>query len=83
MTALYDGWIMRSPFRFFFVVFYVVAILIFTVYLHSVNDRIFYKLCAQELEQRQLKQQLWQKQLQLEGLINPATLSQRLNKTPQ
>jgi cytochrome c-type biogenesis protein CcmE len=69
---------MRSQFRFFFVVFYVVAVLIFTVYLHRVNDRIFYRLCAEDIEQNQLKQQLWQKQLQVEGLINPAALSQRL-----
>ncbi len=69
---------MRSQFRFFFVVFYIVAILIFTVYLHNVNDRIYYKLCAQDIEQSQLKQQLWQKQLQLEGIINPAALSQHL-----
>jgi cytochrome c-type biogenesis protein CcmE len=69
---------MRPGFRFFFVVVYVVAILIFTVYLHNVNDRIFYKLCAQDIEQSRLKQQLWQKQLQLEGLINPAALSERL-----
>jgi hypothetical protein len=74
---------MRSQFRFFFVIFYVVAILIITVYLHSVNDRIFYRLSAQDIEQNRLKQQLWQKQLQLEGLINPAALSQRLDKNPQ
>jgi len=74
---------MRTGFRFFFVVFYVVAILIFTVYLHSVNDRIFYRLCAQDIKQRQLKQHLWQKQLELESLINPAAISERLNKNPQ
>lgn len=69
---------MRSQFRFFFVVFYVVAILILTVYLYNVNDRIFYRICTQDTEQSRLKQQLWQKQLQLEGIINPAALSQRL-----
>jgi len=71
---------MRSQFRFFFVVFYLVAIFILTIYLHTVNDRIFYKLCAQDVEQSRLKQQLWQKQLQLEGLINPAAISQHLDE---
>lgn len=65
---------------FVFVVFYFTAILIFTVYLRSANNHIFYKLCAHKAEQGQLKQQLWQKQLQLESLINPAAVSQRLDE---
>jgi hypothetical protein len=69
---------MKSQFRIFFIVFYIVAILIFSIYLHIVNDRIFYKLYTENLEQSRLKQQLWQKQLQLESLINPASVSQRL-----
>ncbi len=71
---------MRSQFRIFFIVFYVVAILIFTIYLHIVNDRIFYNLYTENLEQSRLKQQLWQKQLQLEGLISPSAISQRLEE---
>ena len=69
---------MRSQFRILFVIFFVTAILIFTVYLHSVNDSIFYKLSKCKAEQGRLKQQLGIKQLQLESLINPAVLSQRL-----
>ncbi len=70
---------MRLRFRFVFVVFYFTAVLIFAVYLRSANNRIFNKLCAIDNEQERLEQQLRQKQLQLENLINPAAVSQRLN----
>ncbi len=69
---------MDSQFRIVFVVFCVVAILIFTVYLHSVNNCIFYELCMCKAEQSRLKQQLGIKQLQLESLINPASIAQQL-----
>ena len=72
---------MRSQFRFVFVVFYLAAVLIFTVYLHNANNRTFYKVCAHNVEHDRLKQKLWQKQLELEGLINPAAISQRLGET--
>jgi hypothetical protein len=70
---------MRFQFRFAFVVFYFTAILIFAVYLRSANNHIFYKTCTYRGEQSRLKQQLATKQLMLEGLINPAAISQRLN----
>ena len=70
---------MRLRFRFVFVVFYFTAVSIFTVYLRSADNRIFNKLCTIDNEQGRLEQQLRQKQLQLEDLINPAAVSQRLN----
>jgi hypothetical protein len=70
---------MRLRFRFVFVVFYIAAVLIFTVYLRSANNRIFNRLCTIDNEQERLEEQLRQKQLQLEGLINPASVSERLN----
>jgi len=69
---------MRFRFYFIFVVFYFTAVLILTVGLRSADNQIFYKLCTVNNEQSRLKQQLWQKQLQLEGLINPAAVSQSL-----
>ena len=69
---------MRPQFRFVFVVFYFTAVLIFTVYLRSADNRIFYKLYTHEAEQGRLNQELTQKQLQVENLINPAAVSQRL-----
>jgi len=69
---------MMSLFRFIFAVFCFTAILVFAVYLRSANHRIFYKLCTHRAEQSRLKQQLGNKQLQLESLINPAAISQHL-----
>ena len=69
---------MRSPFCLAFVVFCLTAILVFAVYLRAASKRSFYKICTYKAEVSQLKQELWQKQLQLESLINPAALSQRL-----
>jgi len=72
---------MGYQFRIVFVVFCVTAILIFTVYLHSVNNRIFYELCKYKAEQNRLMQQLGIKQLQLESLINPAAISRHIGET--
>jgi len=70
-----------SQFRFVFVVFCFTAVLIFAVYLRSANNRIFYQLCACNVEQSQFKQELGTKQLLLESLINPAAISQRVNES--
>jgi Tfp pilus assembly protein PilO len=71
---------MKARFRFVFVVFWVTAILILTVHLRNANNRIFYELCVQRAEQTRLKQHLWQKQLEVESLINPAAVSRRLGQ---
>jgi len=71
---------MGFRFRFVFVVFCFTAVLILTVYLRSANNRIFYELCRHRAEQNRLKQQLGNKQLQLENLINPAAISQYLSE---
>lgn len=70
---------MMSQFRFVFAVLCLTAILIFAVYLRDANHRIFYELCTYRADMNQLKQELGAKQLQLESLINPAAISQRLN----
>jgi len=69
-----------SQFRFLFAVFCLTAILIFAVYLRDANNRIVYELCRYRADVSQLKQELGAKQLQLESLINPAAISQRLNE---
>ncbi len=69
---------MRPQFRFVFVVFYLTVVLIFAVYLRSANNRIFYQLYTLEAEQSWLMQELTHKQLQVETLINPAAVSERL-----
>lgn len=71
---------MRLRFYFVFVIFYFTAALILTVSVRSAEARIFYKLCTIGAKQGRVKQQLWQKQLQLENLINPAAVSQYLDE---
>ena len=71
---------MESQFRFVFIVLCCTVVLIFTIYLHSDGSRIFYKICTTKSEQNYLKQQLWQKQLQLESLTNPAAISNRFEQ---
>ena len=71
---------MKLRFCFIFVVFYFTAVLILVISLRSADNRIFYRLCTVNTEQSRLKQQLSNKQLQLENLINPAAVSQRLGR---
>ena len=70
---------MKSSAYFVFIIFCFTALLILTVYLRSAENHIFYRLYTINIEQDRLKQQLWQKQLQLESLINPAAVTRRLS----
>ena len=69
---------MISQFRFVLIVFCFTAILISGVYLRNTNNHLSYKISVIDLEQSRAKQALWQKQLELESLINPAGLQERL-----
>lgn len=69
-----------SQFRFVLIVFYFTAVLIFAVYLRGANNRVFYELSQYNARQRQLKQELVARQLELENLINPAALTRRLDE---
>ena len=70
-----------SQFHFVFVVFFFTAVLIFAVNLRSANNRIFYELFACTADMSRFKQELGTKQLLLEGLINPAAISQRVDES--
>lgn len=69
-----------ARFRFIFIVLYLTAVLISTVYLRSRENNLFYQLYSANIRQRRLEQRLCQKQLQLESLINPAALSKYLKE---
>ena len=69
---------MGPRFSFVLVVFFFAATLIVAVYLRGADHRVFYKLCTYRMEQRRLQQELWQQQLRVESLINPASVSRRL-----
>jgi hypothetical protein len=73
-------WNVMSRFRFVFVVFYFTGILILAVYLRSLNNRIFYELSLETDEQERLNEELGDKQLRLERLINPTAVSERLEE---
>jgi hypothetical protein len=67
---------MQSRFAFIFIVFSLVGILIFTLHVRSETARSFYKLRIAQVRQGRLRQDLWQKQLQFESLVNPEAISE-------
>ncbi len=70
---------MRLGFRLIFVAFFFTSVMLFAAYLRNANDRTFYKICAARVSQNRLKQQLAGKQLRLENLINPASVSRQVD----
>jgi hypothetical protein len=70
---------MKLKFCFVFVILYFTGVLLLAVSLRNADHRNFYRLCTLNAEQNRLKQELWHKQLRLEGLINPAAISRRLD----
>ena len=71
---------MNPRLRFILVTFFITAALVFAVYVRDANNRLFYKIRSTQVKQNHLKQQLWQKQLQLENLLNPAKISEATNE---
>ncbi len=70
---------MQLGFRLVFVAFFFTAVMLLATCLRNSNDRMFYKICAARVSQNRLKQQLAGKQLRLENLINPASISQQID----
>lgn len=66
---------MRSRLSIVLVIFFFAATLIVSVYLRDSNRRVFYTLRRYKIEQGRLQQDLWQKQLRVESLISPASVS--------
>jgi len=65
-----------SRLRVIFVIFSATAFLIFTVFLRTSASRMYYQYQGCLEQQNDLRQQLWQKQLRFECLVNPAGLPQ-------
>jgi hypothetical protein len=63
-----------SRLRVILVVFSVTACLIFTIFLRTSASRMFNQYRTAVVEQKNLRQQLWHKQLRFERLVNPAGL---------
>ena len=68
---------MSSRFCFVLVVFFFAATLIVAVYLRGADKWTFYQIQMCKIERGRLQQELWQKQLQVESLINPASVSRK------
>jgi len=71
---------MGSRLSFVLVIFFFAATLIVAVYLRGSNHRVFYTVRTYKIEQGRLQQELWQKQLRVESLISPASVSRRLEE---
>jgi cytochrome c-type biogenesis protein CcmE len=71
---------MGSRLSFVLVIFFFAGTLIVAVYLRDAERHVFYALQRCKIEQGRLQQELWQKQLRVEGLTAPASISQRLDK---
>ncbi len=65
--------------RLIFIVFYFTAVLITVVHLRTASNKIFYRYRSGYIVQSRLKQQLWQRQIQLQMLKNPDAVSERTN----
>lgn len=72
---------MLSRICYTFAVFCVVAVLVAALTLRDANSQMFYQLRQYHVDENHLKQQLWQKQLQLESLTNPRHVLERLEDT--
>lgn len=69
---------MGARLRIAFVIFFCAGTLILGVYLHSEDHRVFYSLRQYRIEQVALQQELRRKQLRVEAITNPASVSERL-----
>jgi hypothetical protein len=70
-------------FRFSYAIICLTGILIFSIYLRGATDTINYKLYQTNVEHTRLRQQLGNEQIRLEGLINPASLMERVARSDQ
>jgi hypothetical protein len=71
---------MSSRFSFVLVVSFFAATLIVAVYLRGADRQAFYQIRTCKIEQGRLQQELWQKQLRVESLINPTSVWRKLSE---
>jgi hypothetical protein len=67
-----------TAFRYIFIVLVLSFVFLAAIYLRRAQNCAFYRFRTCQARQTRLKQQLWQQQLQLEFLINPASVSEAL-----
>jgi hypothetical protein len=76
-----------STFRTTYAVLCITAVLIYAAHLRGSRQQVFYKIRQAEKREEAVKWSLRQKQIELEGLVNPASVSQHAgqgsSKPPQ
>jgi hypothetical protein len=65
-------------FRYIFIVLVLLFVCLSAIYLRRLQNSAFYKFRTAQAKQSRLKQELWQQQLRLESLINPASVSEAI-----
>jgi hypothetical protein len=78
---------MPSRPRLVFVVFYLTAVVIFTIHIRTASSRVFNSFCKEQAKQKILLQELRTVQLRFESQITPRRLLEQLpdseeSKTP-
>ena len=71
---------MVSRSRLRFVIFFLTAVLILTIHLRMSASRLFHRYRLAEVQRDRLTQQLWEKQLELEALIQPQRVMEQLSR---
>jgi hypothetical protein len=73
---------MFSRARLRFIIFFLTAALILTIHLRTSASRLFHRARLAQVQQNQLTQELWKKQLELEGLVQPQRVLEHLSEEP-
>lgn len=73
---------MFSRARLRFIIFFLTAAVILTIHLRMSASRLFHSYRLAQVQQERLRQQLWRKQLELEGLMQPQRIYQQLSEEP-
>ena len=71
---------LSSTFRTTYAVLCITAILIYAVHLRASRQQVFYKIRQTQKQEDHIKWSLWQKQIELEGLVNPASISEHIGR---
>jgi hypothetical protein len=69
-----------STFRMTYAVLCITAVLIYTAHLRGSMGQIFYKTRLAEKQDETIRWGLRQKQIELEGLVNPASVSEHTTR---
>jgi hypothetical protein len=71
---------LNSAFRVTYAVLCITAVLIYAAHLRGSRGQVFYKIRIAQGQETRIKQSLWQKQIELEGLVNPASVSEHTTR---